>query len=466
MKMNRIIGLILSITFVVNLPAVEDKTSGTAVQTSTGVFVASFDVDVTPPLGSPLAYIKNTWVDKPLSARGIILRSEQDNLPLVLCAVDWIGIGNEGQDAWKEALAEAAGTLPSRVSVHTNHQHDAPVCDFTTQKILFKYGAHKNYMDPVFSRKAISDCAQAIQLACKSFVQVTHIGTGKAEVKEVASNRRILGEDGKVRATRYTATADPKLRAEPVGIIDPNLRLVSFWNDSTPIAVLSFYATHPQSYYRRGGANPDFPGMAREFRETQTDGIRHIHFTGAGGNIGAGKWNDGKPANRVLLATKLANGMKEAWEQTQKNPISSENIDWKSLPFKLPVAGHLKPSQLVGILENPEASETEKKVAAAHLAWVRRSEERQYNATVSRLRIGDVDLLFLPGETVVEYQLEAQEMKPDSFVCMVAYGDYGPGYICRELHYTQGGYEASPGASRVSPNAEKALVPIIRAILE
>jgi hypothetical protein len=57
----------------------------------------------------------------------------------------------------------------------------------------------------------------------------------------------------------------------------------------------------------------------------------------------------------------------------------------------------------------------------------------------------------MPGELVVEYQLAAQEMRPDLFVAMAAYGEYTPGYICLKKHYTQGGYEDSPGASKEPP---------------
>ena len=67
---------------------------------------------------------------------------------------------------------------------------------------------------------------------------VTQIGFGRAEVKEVASNRRILGPDGKVRVTRYTATKDPAVRAEPEGTIDPEVSLISFWNGEAPVVVL------------------------------------------------------------------------------------------------------------------------------------------------------------------------------------------------------------------------------------
>ena len=34
----------------------------------------------------------------------------------------------------------------------------------------------------------------------------------------------------------------------------------------------------------------------------------HVHFNGAGGNIGAGKWNDGATENRLVLADRLAAG--------------------------------------------------------------------------------------------------------------------------------------------------------------
>ena len=48
---------------------------------------------------------------------------------------------------------------------------------------------------------------------------------------------------------------------------------------------------------------------------------------------------------------------------------------------------------------------------------------------MGRLRLGPIEILHLPGELFVEYQLAAQKLRPDSFVCVAAYGDYGPGYI-------------------------------------
>ena len=68
---------------------------------------------------------------------------------------------------------------------------------------------------------------------------VTHIRAGQAEVKEVASNRRVIGPDGKIQFVRYSATKDPAARAAPEGTIDPRLVSIGFfqgigrWPDST-----------------------------------------------------------------------------------------------------------------------------------------------------------------------------------------------------------------------------------------
>jgi hypothetical protein len=94
----------------------------------------------------------------------------------------------------------------------------------------------------------ISNLETKIREALPRAQPVTHLGLGEARVVKVASNRRIFGPDGKVRDVRWTATTDPKIRAEPEGVIDPMVSLVSFWNGEQPVAVLSYYATHPQSY--------------------------------------------------------------------------------------------------------------------------------------------------------------------------------------------------------------------------
>lgn len=425
--------------------------------------IATFEVDASPPVGSPLAYDPCERIIMRLSARGVVLMG--DGKPVVLCAVDWIGIGNGGYDEWRKALAQAAGTTPERVAVHALHQHDAPACDLSAEALLQKRGLGGTRYDEEFLRNTIADAADAVRNALPDARPVTHLGLGKAEVEKVASNRRILGDDGKVRAMRWTACRDPELRALPEGTIDPLVRLVSFWNGEEPLAVLSYYACHPQSYYRTGGANPDFPGIARMIREHDTGQVPHIHFNGAGGNIGAGKYNDGSPENRMILARRLADGMARAWNATEKQPVTADDLGWQVLPTALPPAPHLDEQKLLEQLNDENASPDSRVSAARNLVWLRRCQNGD-TIDLTCLALKDARILHMPGELAVEYQLAAQKMRPDLFVAMAAYGDYAPGYICLEKHYEQGGYEASPRASRVAPAVEDTLMPALQQLLE
>jgi hypothetical protein len=422
---------------------------------SPGLRIATFDIDATPPVGSMMAYdpVTNTW-ELGLRARGIVLLGAGN--PIVLCAVDWIGIANEGHDVFRQALARSAGTTAARVALHTVHQHDAPECDFSAERILKEAGLSARQYDGLFQRKLISNLEVAVRESLPRARAITHVGIGEARVEQVASNRRIQGPDGRVRITRYTATKDAAVRAEPEGLIDPFVSLISLWDGEKPAAVLSYYAVHPQSYYRTGIPNPDFPGLARFFRQLAVPTALHVHFNGAGGNLGAGKYNDGTPENRLVLAQRLADGMRRAWEATKRQPIAASNVLWSSENVALPPAAHL----------NPEALRTQLDAggAASRLAWLRRVQAGN-RLDISCLQLGGARILHLPGEPFVEFQLLAKAERPDLFVAVAGYGDYGPWYIGTAAAYEEGGYETSPGASNVAPEAEAILSAAIRKLL-
>ncbi|MEI6527347.1 MAG: hypothetical protein WCP62_15055 [Planctomycetota bacterium] len=424
--------------------------------------LAIFDVDATPPIGSAMAYQPVRRLDEmTLRCRGVVILGDQQ--PIVLCAVDWIGIANEGHDAFREALARAAGTSPQRVAVHTLHQHDAPGCDFTAEKIIeeLKVPGYSRF-DGKFQREVIERASEALKDAIPNAVSVTHYGVAQAVVKEVASQRRIAGPDEKIRATRTSSTKDPALRAEPEGLIDPVVSLLSFWKDEQPVAILSYYACHPQSYYLRGIPSPDFPGIARFIRGQDLNNTLHLHFNGAGGNVTAGKYNDGAEANRMILATRLADAMREAHANTEKSSLSSDDITWKSLPVALPIARHLIEQDLVAKLKETPAKGYVS--LADQLAFLRRV-HAGHKIDISCLGVGKARCLHLPGELFVEYQLAAKGMRPDLKVMMAAYGDYGPGYIGTERAYSEGGYETQQSSSCVDPSVETVLIDVLSQLL-
>lgn len=428
------------------------------------VKLATFDVDATPPLGSAMAYDPVKRVDElTLRCRGIVLLGAGE--PIVLCAVDWIGIANGGHDFFRAELAKAAGTTPARVALHALHQHDAPGCDFTAEQIIKELGipGYTRFSGD-FHRQVIQRAADAIRTATAAAQPVTHYGYGEAVVKEVASNRRVeRTPEGRVGRMRGSSCKIEELRALPEGVIDPVVSALSFWNGDKPLAVLTYYACHPQSYYRLGIPSPDFPGIARFIRGQDVNAALHVHFNGAGGNIAAGKYNDGAQANRMILATRLAAGMREAFDQTKKAPLAPADIGWDSTLVALPVATFLSEDELLTALK---ATAPKGYISFAdQLAWLRWSKAGN-RIDITCLRVGDTRVVHMPGELFVEYQLAAKKLRSDLHVMMAAYGQYGPGYIGTAAAYPEGGYETGRTSSNVAPDAEQVLTDAMKAVLD
>ena len=82
---------------------------------------------------------------------------------------------------------------------------------------------------------------------------------------------------------------------------------------------------------------------------------------------------------------------------------------------------------------------------------------------VSSLQIGNVHILHLPGEPMLEFQTFAQQARPRDFVAVAGYGDCGCAYICTDKAIAEGGYE--PSASNVGKGSEALLKNAILALL-
>ncbi len=430
-----------------------------------GVRLATFEADVTPELGAPLCH-GNVLAAKalltPLLARGVVLLGAGE--PLVLCALDWVALANDSHEKVRELIAEAVGTSSERVAVHTVHQHDAPGSDLGTERLLVAQGLGGHFSNAAADLAFFEVVAGAAKQAMAVAQPVTHIGFGHSAVEKVASNRRVLGADGQVAFTRMSASRHPEAATAPEGTIDPLVRVVSFWQGDRVLAGLTYYATHPMSYYGQGGVNWDFVGGARAVMDAALPGVAMIHFNGAAGNITAGKYNDGNPANRAVLAQRLADGMKQAWESQRKRAITAEQVGWRVAPVTLPLRNPEAEVALLAVLADGSAPVRERARAARELVFMRRMQAGK-KILVGGLKLGDAAILHLPAELFVEYQLAAQALRPEAFVAMAAYGDNGPGYIGTEIAYTQGGYEVGP-VSRVSPAVERVLMEAMEGLLD
>jgi hypothetical protein len=425
--------------------------------------LTTFTADVTPPLGHPCmggGIAPAAKIDDPLFVHGIILLG--CGKPIILCGVDWCEIRNDAYERWCSVLADAGGTEPARVLVACLHQHDGPVADLEAERILRKKGAAGSICQLDFHEKAVQRVAKAMRESLKSPRRVTHVGTGQAKVEKVASNRRYLGNDGKPRFGRFSATPDADIRAKPEGTIDPWLKTLSFWDADTPLAAVSCYATHPMSYYGKGGVSADFVGLARKRRQADNPKIFQMYLSGCSGNVTAGKYNDGAPENRPILAGRLYDAMTAAWKATERHLLKW--CAFRTVPLRL--EPRRDPGFTVDDLSNRLSTDPKpfgQCLAALGLSWRKRA-DAGHKITVPILDFGFAQLLLLPAESYVEYQLLAQKLRPDSFVVTVGYGECAPGYIPIEKAWQEGDSNLHDWCW-VAPGAEKAMTAALEAVL-
>lgn len=430
---------------------------------ASGYRLATFAADVTCPIGHPLMSGLRSparTIDDPLQAHGFVLLGA--GAPIVLAAIDWCEIRNQSYDRWSEVLAEAAGTVPQRVMLCSVHQHDAPVSDLGAEAILATAGLGGATLDAEFQKGAIQTVASALQAGLQDSRPVTHVGLGRAKVAGVASNRRVMMPDGQVSFLRTSHSAgDPVFENAPEGTIDPWLQLISFWEDSEPILALHAYSTHPMSHYGKGAVSADFVGMARSHRQKDEPDVHQIYVSGCSGDTTAGKFNDGSPEHRKVLASRLDDAMAEAWRTTERHPLGP--VEFRAVPLGLEFRkdeGYA--ADALRSVVTDSGADTRDRILAAMGLNSRTEVDRERPITLPCLDLGAAVIVLFPAEAFVDYQLMAQQMRPDALVMSIGYGESWPGYIPTDHAFREG---FDDHWLWVAPGAEERIRGALRQIL-
>jgi hypothetical protein len=412
--------------------------------------LATFRFDVTPPEGHSLCggWIRPVvGVDDPLEAMGYVLLGI--GKPIVVCVVDWTGLANSAHIQWRKALADAAKTTIDRVAVQCVHQHNAPFACMDAQAIVQEQGDLPDIVNPVFFDRCLKNAGDAVTKSLKKTTPVTHIAHGEARVEKVAANRRIIGLNGKLISQRGSSSRKPEHHRFPEGLIDPMLKTVAFYNGNKKLVASHFYACHPMSYYGDGRVSADFCGLARRRMQKQEPDCLHLYFNGCGGNIGAGKYNNGSKEARIELTQRMFDGITTS--NATLKPELIRSFAWETEDILPPLDPRFNEEQLLVGIRNKTNRVVARNRPSYTVAFIRRVKEG-IPITLSSLHVNDISMLHLPAESFIEYQLRAQAIAPNRFVACAAYGDGGPWYIPVKEAYPQGGYAV--GVAWCSPQID------------
>lgn len=428
----------------------------TVSETTSPLRVATFRCDVTPPMGQPMISGDGVkMVESPLEAKGIIL--EAQGRRYVLCAFDWCELCNGSHLAVRRTIAQAAGADVSHVAAQTVHQHTAPIVDADALKVLTQHDTAQIHLNEAALDEIDRRLSATVREASRKLEPFDSLGVGQAKVDRVASSRRATDPAGKIHV-RWSTCKEPAVRDLPEGTIDPFLKTITLARNGKAIVRLHYYATHPQTPYGDGRASSDIVGDAREELQRK-EGVFQIYFTGCGGDITLGKYNDGSKAARKDLAARLLAGMEAAVAATRFTPVGP--VCWRTCPLELPRRtdrGFSLDECLARVKDPKDLSRLYR--GALRVAFHQRSGQP---IELSSLQLGQVHILHLPGEPMIAFQLFAQRLKPDDFVAVAGYGDCGPGYLCPEEAFREGGYE--PTDSNVKPESEPLVKKAIASLL-
>ena len=417
---------------------------------SAGLKIVTFKVDVTPPIGDPLAYVPNEKVETPIYVSGIVLDDGKTRAVWVSC--DFIGIYGESYVVWLEMLAKQAGTVRENIFLHSVHQHDSirwnPECNP-------KEGENGPLViSPEYCIKTLKDVSEAVAKAVSGTWQsVGKLLTAETRIGGLAANRRLVNEDGKFAHTRYSGKNPPELQALPVGNIDPILRTICFENTGgQKIVALHFYATHPMAAYLRKMVSTDVPGRAlRHVTENNNSVAMNLYFTGCGGNVTFGKYNIGGIEGIEQLGKRLGEGMLQNLRKLEEQPLGPLVV--KRVAFEVPFNSLMKP-----------VSEYEGRSAVSR-RYKLETLDKWRQSTAARMSIGPrVHFLsFELNEVFVDYQLYAQSLIPEHFLATAAYGNGIYGYIpTRAAFEENGGYETGDLACQVTAEIDEVLREVLR----
>jgi len=400
--------------------------------------VAAFRADATPVPGEPLIWVDPTKeVLDPLWAKGVVIDAPGGRI--VLCALDWCGVGGYVHRMFKEKLARAVGTAVSRVAFQAVHQHTAPYIDGGGYELMATLPNPPLMMSRKFIDDVTNRAAAAAAEAAKRMKTFDSVGLSSVPLDRVGSARRLM-VDGRLQVRFSTSGKDPKMAALPEGDIDKRLRTVTFLAGKTPLVRMHYYASHPQTFCCTGQVSGDFVSAAREAVE-KAEGVPQIYFTGCAGDTTVGKYNDAGVDARNGLARRMEAGLLESIRGTKIAPVGS--VAWKSVEMRLPPRSGPESEWPPAKLSSMNAVEIYRRANTA--AFARRKEP----LTVSCLRLDGVRIVHLPGEPLLEFQRFAPE------AIVAGYGDISPGYLCPDKAYVEGGYE--PTAANAGPGAEAAV---------
>jgi hypothetical protein len=444
-----------------------------AVSASADFRVGVSAVDITPPMGVPMAgYYHERGADgvlDPLFSKAMVI--EHHGTRAVWVVADLISVTRTVTDQARAEIANATGIPPTHVMIAATHAHTGPELAQRGQRSAPMGGQSPLAVE--YTEALPRRIAQSARLACERLRPAT-LSAAKGRCDGLAFNRRFFMRDGTVgwnpgklnpNIVLAAGPTDPEvgvLFVEPAGAGGPARSLATWVN----------FAMHTDT---TGGSqiSADWPGaLARVLAGYH--GTNHFTLTANGtcGNLNHldffWSWPQGGPGEQNRIATILGAAVFQAYKNLR--PVAAAPLRARSelVELELPEISPQEAEEakaVVASTKDDRGSNFMKLVRAVRALEIAGREGRPYQVEVQVITLGrELAWVALPGEVFVELGLAIKRRSPFPHTFVVELANENIGYIPDRRSYAEGNYE--PESARCAAGSGEKLVDVAVRLLE
>ena len=451
--------------------------SSTVIEAANSLRAGAAAVDITPrvfPVNMPGGFNANyaTNAHDPLHARALVFDDGETAIAMVVA--DTISGSPEALDEAKAIASAKTGIATNRILVSATHTHSGV-------RTSYKTGPAP---EVAYRKRFVAGVADSI-IKAHAALQPAQVAAASHPLPEEVFNRRwylkpgkmLLNPFAKMDKVKMNPGRSPDVLDRPAGPTDPDVMVINVQDARRrPLALFANYALHYVGAIPRGQVSADYFGEFARLMPSRLRGDKNfvaMLSNGASGDINNIPFTVTRPPREPfeqvrIVATKTADA---AWFATRK--ISGHRRDAGigmiereiQLKYRKPTADQIAEAKAVLAIKDKEAAAKLPRLASSYANRTLSAAKRPEFLTIKLqvIRIGDIAVVGIPFETLVEIGLELKEKSPFEQTMVIGLANGRHGYLPTPEQHALGGYETWLGTCNVEIDSS---VIIVRNLLE
>jgi hypothetical protein len=395
---------------------------------SDGLLVGTYEVDITPKIGTLLAggiYPRvSKGVHDPLMAKAIVLESNGTRFAYVI--LDLLVLTRREGDRAVEMASELSGIPPQNIVWATSHTHSGPYT-------MPLFGTtEEEVVDSEWLSSLPENFAHCVAKADERKIPARW-GFMRSYNYTLPLNRRLRFKDGRELNNFLIDRGEEAQCLGTAGPVDPEIGILFFEDmEGKLIAVLFNFALHLTTHFGEE-FSADYPSVvARRIKERFGEQVVALYMPGAMGDINT--YRSMEETGNMLAGSIIPKLL--ARKPREEAPILKAMKSEIRIPYR---DFDQDQEERIRASQWPEDVQD---VFRKELEIIRKEGIREGETILSVWRIGDIAFAGLPGELFVEWGLKIKAESPFPWTFPVELCCDYQGYLVTRKAWEGGGYES------------------------